>query len=395
MSDRRHSLFSHSSGQFNPQCMSSPGPILSPAVFVCIFIAGCVWVLLQSVRIYRVTYDVRLRRLFWVGFGVYGAAFFIMWIPDNLACDKVGWLHLHAWFHVCSAIAPYWWIVWATHSFYVHRYAERTGLLRLADGREVEAPRPLMERLGEHLLPESSHRFTESATHEVHALAPTLAGWAELAGVAWAKRRPSSAGSAGTGSDDEPASRPTSPTSLNSTTVPASSSAVGGRRRRRTSMSSSKASDPAEAEDDVTEKKPGVSLTAPGSRGSSVGEPSPSGEPIAIVVTDEPLPMPELRWYGPRNLVMLPYVHLEWKDGQAALRQSLEAARLPGRVPVFGYGCEQGPRDRDASESVSGRGGEDSATKPSPQGKRPGKVVQGSSGSPARKAKGRHSASNA
>lgn len=50
---------------FAPAISRRPSlPLL--AVFVIIFILGCIWVVLQSIRIYRVTYDIRLRRLFWV-----------------------------------------------------------------------------------------------------------------------------------------------------------------------------------------------------------------------------------------------------------------------------------------------------------------------------------------
>lgn len=40
------------------------------------------------------------------------AAFFFLWIPDNLFCGDIGFLNLHAWFHVCGAIAPWWFINW-------------------------------------------------------------------------------------------------------------------------------------------------------------------------------------------------------------------------------------------------------------------------------------------
>jgi dihydroceramidase len=48
------------------------------------------------------------RWLFYGGAALYMFAFFALWIPDFVACETVGFLHLHAWFHVCCSIAPVW-----------------------------------------------------------------------------------------------------------------------------------------------------------------------------------------------------------------------------------------------------------------------------------------------
>lgn len=112
--------------------------------FVLTFIAGCVWLFLQSFSVYRRTHDYRLRQLFVVGFGLYAASFLFLWIPDALACSSVGALHLHAWFHICSGIGPWWYISYITHFFYVRRFARATGLYVAADGSFVPAPANLI-----------------------------------------------------------------------------------------------------------------------------------------------------------------------------------------------------------------------------------------------------------
>lgn len=291
-------------------------------IFVVVFVLACAWVILQSARIYRVTYDVRLRRLFWVGFGIYAAAFLVMWIPDNLFCERVGWLHLHAWFHVCSSIAPYWWIMWATHSFYTRRYAERTGLLRMADGSECIAPLALMESLVVRVLPESRATFTRSVTREMHSLAPKLAAWAEAQGVSHLQRRPSlvqemqddgTLGQRGSpmSQEDRPPLRVASDPSATilpqdgEQEVGTGGGAAGGRMRR---TGAGHASSP-------------LSYDQASSRGGGGGGGGPLAGlsvPTAIIVNDSPLPVPELHWYGPRSLLVLPYVHLEWRQAPPA-----------------------------------------------------------------------------
>ena len=58
------------------------------------------------------TVDQRLKPLFWVGFGMYLAAFLLFWVPDQLFCATVRPWNLHAWFHVLSALSTYWFVVY-------------------------------------------------------------------------------------------------------------------------------------------------------------------------------------------------------------------------------------------------------------------------------------------
>jgi dihydroceramidase len=231
-------------------------------LFVVLFFLGCVLTVLQSVYIYRLTYDQRLRRLFWVGFALFGLGFFAAWIPDMLFCESVGWLNLHAWFHITSAIAPYWWTVWASHNYYTRRYAERTGLLRLADGRIVSAPTDL-------------RRSSEGGDVAI-AVGQRRGG----------KGKGAQAGTSG-GEDDaatdrdasRPSSRPSSP---------------------ERSRVSSDASDP--------------SSGGEGGAGRAAS-PAPPRARGGTEVTEV-----ELRWYGPQvpPLIVVPFLHLTTRPARGA-----------------------------------------------------------------------------
>jgi len=97
--------------------------------FVITFILECILVVTNSATMYHHTSDIRLKRMFWAGIGIYIAAFLFLWIPDNLFCDSVGWLYLHAWFHITGSIAPWWYINWAIFSFYLADYTSKTGMV--------------------------------------------------------------------------------------------------------------------------------------------------------------------------------------------------------------------------------------------------------------------------
>jgi hypothetical protein len=101
-------------------------------VFVITFIASCVWLVALSVDVYKRTRDARMRRLFLFGVGLYAVAFFFMWIPDNVFCGSIGFMQLHAWFHLCSAVAPYWWAVFIVLNFYQRAHESRLEQVRAA-----------------------------------------------------------------------------------------------------------------------------------------------------------------------------------------------------------------------------------------------------------------------
>lgn len=132
--------------------------------FVITFIIECLLVVKNSTTMYHHTTDVRLKRMFWAGFGLYIAAFLFLWLPDNLACSSVSFLHLHAWFHITGTIAPWWYINWAIFSFYLADYTCKTGMvLDPQTGKAVPASvERLQHVLGTTTLPTSYHMLNQS-----------------------------------------------------------------------------------------------------------------------------------------------------------------------------------------------------------------------------------------
>ncbi len=61
-------------------------------------------------------------------------------LRDKLACAYVQRLHLHAVFHLCTAVAPLLFLTHAVHCFYSSELAARTGRIADATGRLVPAP---------------------------------------------------------------------------------------------------------------------------------------------------------------------------------------------------------------------------------------------------------------
>ncbi len=60
----------------------------------------------------------RHQRLFWVAAGSYVGGVGVLWIPEHvvLGCAHPAQaLHLHAWFHLTSAVGSYAWLLWAAH----------------------------------------------------------------------------------------------------------------------------------------------------------------------------------------------------------------------------------------------------------------------------------------
>lgn len=105
--------------------------------FVLSFIGLSILLFFQSLRVYRATGDARLKRMFWIGFGSYVAAFLFLWLPDALACATVGKLHLHAMFHLVNAFGPAWFVTWVTVFYYVRQFQLRTGRDAAPDGVHV------------------------------------------------------------------------------------------------------------------------------------------------------------------------------------------------------------------------------------------------------------------
>jgi hypothetical protein len=223
--------------------------VLLPAYFtffVATFIVQCILVVLQSAAMYKRTSDPRLRRMFWAGMAIYACSFLFLWIPDNLFCAQIGFLNLHAWFHVTGAVAPWWYINWAVWSYYTADYASKTGMIPdHRTGKPIPAPQDILE-VARNRAPLS--RTPPSKPEDVAALATASSGSSGSA---------SSASSAGVPSAAPPAG-PSPRTPFAATPTPAG--------------------------------------------GAEGGDPE-----------DTVLIIPELRWIGPRSLIVWPYVHLTRK----------------------------------------------------------------------------------
>ena len=94
------------------------------SLFVGSFVALCVAGFAISAPLYRGITDVRLKHMFWASASMFGGAFFLCWIPDNVACEHVGFLYLHAAFHVLAAFSVYIFGVFVTQRFFEERHAE-------------------------------------------------------------------------------------------------------------------------------------------------------------------------------------------------------------------------------------------------------------------------------
>ena len=58
------------------------------------------------------------RKLFWLSSGSYVGGVLLLWIPEHvlLPCSHPAQaLHLHAWFHLTSAVGSYSWMLWAAY----------------------------------------------------------------------------------------------------------------------------------------------------------------------------------------------------------------------------------------------------------------------------------------
>eukprot|EP01012_Entosiphon_sulcatum_P058043 TRINITY_DN81975_c0_g1_i1.p1 TRINITY_DN81975_c0_g1~~TRINITY_DN81975_c0_g1_i1.p1 ORF type:complete len:247 (+),score=26.19 TRINITY_DN81975_c0_g1_i1:158-898(+) len=84
-------------------------------MFVCTYVAAVVLIFVITARIcLRRSTPSKQRRIAMTGYAVYAFAFLI-WNIDVHFCEQVQWMHLHAWFHLLSALGPYFWVVFAAY----------------------------------------------------------------------------------------------------------------------------------------------------------------------------------------------------------------------------------------------------------------------------------------
>lgn len=131
--------------------------------FVLTFIAGSALSMYWSYRFVQIETDPRLIRQYWVCFFVWTGAFFLCWLPDKLFCSTVGWMNLHAIFHLCSAMCPMSILMYICRCHYQFDLARRTGLIVDEDGNVVTAPSSLLKVI----VDEDSEKSSASAMTEL------------------------------------------------------------------------------------------------------------------------------------------------------------------------------------------------------------------------------------
>lgn len=83
------------------------------------------YIFIRTLFLFRAETNRLAKLTYGVGFAMMAIAFFGMWIPDNLACSTVGWMHLHAWFHVTVSLVPCWSGVLVLYRFYENQRLRR------------------------------------------------------------------------------------------------------------------------------------------------------------------------------------------------------------------------------------------------------------------------------